>query len=70
LRLAAPDEPGFTAADLVWTAGAGSELWVHRRLLLRAEALYVGQAARGGTRAHVVAQLGVGYAFPRALLTP
>jgi hypothetical protein len=69
-RLAAPDEPGFTETDPIWSAGGGVELWLHRRLLVRAEGLYIGQAAPDGTRTHAVAQLALAYAFPRSILSP
>lgn len=70
VRLAAPDEPDITASDPIWSAGAGTEVWLHRRVVARAEASYVRQATGDGTRSHFVGQVGVAWAFARAIAVP
>ena len=63
LRLEAGSVADEKDTDAVWSAGAGTELWLHHHFMLRAEGLYVGQAAHQGTRAHAVLQLATVYSF-------
>lgn len=66
LSLSAPEGGRGRRDDgVAWNAGGGLELRAHRRLLLRAEALWLGQSD-GATHHHAVATLSLLYAFPRA----
>lgn len=66
LSLSAPGALGRRDRDPAWNLGGGVEFYARRRIVLRAEGLYVGQAAQGGTRHHAVAGLTLLYALPRA----
>jgi hypothetical protein len=62
-RLEASSVSDHRETDAVWSAGLGAEFWLHRHFMLRGEGLYVGQAAREGTRTHTVLQLATVYSF-------
>lgn len=63
--LSAPDGLGFREHDPHWNAGGGAEWHLHRRLALRVEALYAGQAAPGGARHDFAAALSLLVLVPR-----
>ncbi len=62
-RLEASSVADQRDTDAVWSAGAGTELWLHRHFMLRGEGLYIGQAARQGTRSHSAVQVAAVYSF-------
>lgn len=63
--LSAPDGLGFREHDPQWNAGGGVEASLHRRLALRAEGLYVGQAAPAGARHDFAAAVSLLLLLPR-----
>jgi hypothetical protein len=68
LWTSAPGGLGSHASDFAWCAGLGLEFYPHRRILLRGEGTYIGQAASGGAASHAAASLGVFYALPWSAL--
>jgi hypothetical protein len=55
LSFAAPGGRSERDLDPAWTVGGGIDLRAHRRILVRAEAAYVGQAAAGRAAHHAAA---------------
>jgi hypothetical protein len=68
LWTSAPGGLGGHESDFAWATGLGLEFYPHRRILLRGEGTYIGQAASGGTCSHAAASLGVFYALPWSAL--
>ena len=68
LSLSAPEGLGRRRVDPAWDAGGGIEFYAHSRLVLRAEALYIGQETADGARHHASIGMTLLYAVPRAAL--
>lgn len=59
----APEDLGGHEVDFAWNAGAGVDLEPHSRLRLRAEGLYLGQAASPQSAHHAAGSLALLLAF-------
>jgi len=66
LWTSAPLDLGGHEVDAAWNAGLGLDFFAHRRLLIRAEGLYLGQETDGGVASHSIATLSLLFAVGRS----